>query len=116
MPYRPPPQPVAHPSEEWADAYAKWYHQRAPEYRIGNLVKRLEWEYPGSHNNLCWTAKTILGTYSVANEDGWYACLEDGMSWEWESPEDPRSYQNESAAQMACQEHFIREISKALAA
>lgn len=33
--YRPPPEPVACPNDEWADRYARWYEdERGPEYRV----------------------------------------------------------------------------------
>ncbi|WP_300009612.1 hypothetical protein [uncultured Roseobacter sp.] len=34
--FRPPPEPVANPNNDWADLYAKWFEDRSPEYR--------EWE------------------------------------------------------------------------
>lgn len=76
--------------------------------------KALDWDPPSDVSNGCWTAKCILGTYSVVFEDGWSAVLEDGLKWEWEPEEDPRSYSGPYAAQNACQEHFERTIRSAL--
>jgi transcriptional regulator with XRE-family HTH domain len=77
-------------------------------------VKPLEWEEPCREHNWCWVAKSILGTYSVANDDGWHADLEDGRAWEWEPEDHPRSYFGTSAAKEACQAHFDRTIRAAL--
>jgi len=77
-------------------------------------IMPLAWVEPSGSTNGCWVAKTSLGTYSVAFEDGWFATLEDGLKWEWEPEEDPRSYSGPVAAQKACQEHFERTIRSAL--
>lgn len=77
-------------------------------------VKPLEWQEPTKGTNGCWTAKCILGTFYVAFDDGWHAGLEDGLHWEWESEEDPRSYHGPLAAQRACQAYLDRCISSAL--
>lgn len=52
-------------------------------------VKKLEWQEPKKGTNGCWTARSPIGTYSVVNENGWYAVL-DGHAWgvdgfEWSS-------------------------------
>ncbi|MEO1564136.1 MAG: hypothetical protein AAFR98_11930 [Pseudomonadota bacterium] len=31
--YRSPPEPMSNPNNDWADKYAAWYDDRAPEYR-----------------------------------------------------------------------------------
>lgn len=75
--------------------------------------KKLAWKAPSAGNNSCWTADCILGTYSVVNEDGWHASLEDSVTltqWEWEPDEDRRSFVGEHAAQQACQDHFETQI------
>ena len=77
-------------------------------------VKPLEWQEPTQLNNGCWTAKSILGTFSVCFEDGWYACLEDGARWEWEPENDPRCYEGPYAAQAACQTLLDTRIRSAL--
>jgi hypothetical protein len=77
-------------------------------------IKRLDWQEPCAETNRCWVAKSVLGTYSVCCEDGWWAALEDGLRWEWAPDEDCRSYLGPHAAQVACQEHFNATIRSAL--
>ncbi|MEL7396995.1 MAG: hypothetical protein AAFN44_11530 [Pseudomonadota bacterium] len=39
--FRPPPEPMANPNNDWADKYAEWYENgRAPEYRLRLPVLR----------------------------------------------------------------------------
>ena len=48
------------------------------------LIVPLEWEGPSYDTNYCYVASTMFGTYSVVNEDGWYAMLDpyiDGFEW-----------------------------------
>jgi hypothetical protein len=87
--------------------------ERAEKAEAG-LVPSITWEEPNGSNNRCWVARTILGTYSVAFDDGWHASLEDGMPWEWEPENDPRTYSGPSAAQKACDDHHRGEILKAI--
>jgi hypothetical protein len=82
--------------------------------RANARPKALDWKEPSSTTNGCFVADSVLGRYTVVYEDGWYACLEDGLKWEWEPSEDPRSYLGPYAAQNACQEHFERTIRSAL--
>jgi len=83
--------------------------------REGYVIAPLDWEDPCRSNNRCWVARTVIGTYSVAHEDGWYACLEDGpVSWEWEPDLNPRCYAGPYAAQLACKEHYESILMGAL--
>lgn len=84
--------------------------------RLGyRAVRRLEWGEPCPSSNMCWTAKTAIGTYYVANDGGyWGAGLEDNLRWEWEPEDDPRSFRGPESAQSACQEHFASVIRSGL--
>lgn len=78
-------------------------------------IKPLEWDEPSKATNQCWVARTVLGTYSVCFEDGWYAVLEDGATcWEWDPEQDPRSYHGPHAAQTACRAHYESTLKQAL--
>jgi len=52
-------------------------------------VKKLEWHEPSEDTNGCWIAKCEIGTYSVVNENGWYAALDEkawgSKEFEWTS-------------------------------
>jgi hypothetical protein len=87
----------------------------APGGVVGVKIKPLVWREPDKLSNGCWTADCILGTFSVAFDDGWHACLEDGALWEWEPENDPRSYEGPFAAQAACQALLDSRIRAALA-
>ncbi|RUV07993.1 hypothetical protein EOA79_02580 [Mesorhizobium sp. M1A.F.Ca.IN.020.03.2.1] len=80
------------------------------------VVKPLEWHEPSSKNNHCWTADSQFGTYSVVNEDGWYACRDEAprdfyFEWSWRD----MSRDNLLTAQAACQADYERRILSALA-
>lgn len=78
-------------------------------------IPALDWEDPSSKNNQCWVARTIIGEYWVAFEDGWDAGLEDGpQNWEWEPEHDRRSYEGPHAAMKACQQHYLSVLESAL--
>ena len=78
-------------------------------------IPALDWEDPSSKNNQCWVARTIIGEYWVAFEDGWDAGLEDGpKNWEWEPEYDRRSYEGPHAAMKACQHHYSSALNSAL--
>lgn len=72
------------------------------------VIKSLEWEEPSRKTNGCWVARTVLGTYCVACEGGWwYAVMDEGFRhWEWEPPMDPRSYSGPQEFKDACQADF----------
>lgn len=79
-------------------------------------IAPLNWEAPSSRTNGCYVAKTIIGTYSVVNEDGWYACKEDGPEfWEFsfEDPEEIHSL-NPYPIMEKCREHYEQTIKSAL--
>lgn len=78
-------------------------------------VKPLIWSEPSKANNGCWTAESIFGTFSVGFDDGWHASIDDGLRWEWEPENDPRSYEGPSTAQAACQAFLDSRILSALA-
>ncbi|TIN83063.1 hypothetical protein [Mesorhizobium sp.] len=80
------------------------------------VVKPLEWHEPSSKNNHCWTADSPFGTYSVVNEDGWYACRDEAprdfyFEWSWRD----MSRDNLLTAQAACQADYEQRILSALA-
>lgn len=77
-------------------------------------VKALQWKEPSPRTNGCWVAESAIGNFSVGFDDGWHACLEDGLSWDWEPEDDPRSYGGPYAAQAACQQHLSSVILSAL--
>lgn len=77
-------------------------------------VKPLVWQEPSRETNGSWTAKCLLGTFSVAFDDGWHAELEDGLRWEWEPEQDPRSYNGPFEAQRACREFYETSIRTTL--
>ena len=79
-----------------------------------DAVKPLEWREPTRANNGLWIAESIFGTFSVGFDDGWHACIEDGIQWEWEPENDPRSYEGPFAAQEACQRYLETRIRSAL--
>lgn len=79
------------------------------------VIKPLVWQEPCRETNGCWTAKCILGTFSVAFDDGWHAELEEGLRWEWEPELDPRSYEGPSEGQRACWEFYEKSIRATLA-
>jgi hypothetical protein len=70
-------------------------------------VKPLEWEEPSASTNQCWTAKSPFGTYSVVNEDGWYAAREPEGFWEWNGD---RIIDTRHTAFTACQADYERRI------
>lgn len=75
-------------------------------------VKPLEWkEYPDQG---FWRADTVIGEYSVGFDDGWWAQLEGVEFWNWEPPEDPRSYLGPSAGMLACQADYTARILSVL--
>jgi hypothetical protein len=76
--------------------------------------KPLEWSEPARANNGLWIAESIFGTFSVGFDDGWRAGIEDGIQWEWEPENDPRSYEGPFAAQSACQAYLETRIRSAL--
>lgn len=99
------------------DDVAAWNRRASSEAPSGAepVVKRLEWEEPSSRNNQCWTAESPLGTYSVVNEDGWYAVRDDvprdfWFEWTWRD----MSRDNLLTAQAACQADFEARIRSAL--
>jgi hypothetical protein len=73
-------------------------------------VKPMVWENTGN----CWEAKTPVGTYSVGFDDGWWAELSGPVMWEWESPDDPRSYEGPHAPMLACTADYEPRIRAAL--
>lgn len=71
-------------------------------------VKPLQWkEYPNQGN---WRADTPVGEYSVGFDDGWWAQLEGVEFWNWETPEDPRSYSGPEAGMNACKADYETRI------
>ena len=77
-------------------------------------VKPLVWEYVSITNT--WQAKCELGEYSVGFDDGWWAQLEGATYWDWDSPEDPRSYIGPISAQFAAQADYQARILAAVEA
>ena len=75
-------------------------------------VKKLEWQEPTKASNGCWTAKCLIGTYSVVNENGWYAVLDEhawGLAgFEWSSTD--LSNDTRQTAFDAAQADFERRI------
>lgn len=86
----------------------------AEDAKPGVRIKPLAWDEIVRTGYTLWTAKSILGTYSVGFDDGWWACLEDGTLWEWNPDVDCRTLSGPSASQRACQAHFEAEIRSAL--
>lgn len=76
--------------------------------------KPIIWEEPCAKNNHVWVAETILGTYTVGFDDGWWGELYGHKCWDWEPEEDCRSYSGPYAAQQACEQHFKLAIQSAL--
>lgn len=79
-------------------------------------VRRLEWEEPTRESNGCWTAKSALGTYSVVNEGGWYACRDDiprDFYFEWSGEDMSRDTRDTAFA--AAQSDYETRIRSALA-
>lgn len=74
-------------------------------------VKALEWEVPSPFTNHCWIAKSPFGTYSVVNEDGWYAAREPGDFWEWNGD---RIIDTRDSAFRACEADYAARIRSAL--
>ena len=71
-------------------------------------VKPLQWkEYPNQGN---WRADTPVGEYSVGFDDGWWAQLEGVEFWDWQTPEDPRSYSGPEAGMRACKADYEARI------
>ncbi len=84
----------------------------APAARSGAVkVKPLEWK---DERNCECSAETVIGTYEVGFDDGWWAQLEGGVKWDWNPPYDPRSYEGPSAAKAAAQADYERRILAAL--
>ncbi len=84
----------------------------APSARSGAVkVKALEWK---DERNCECSAETVIGTYEVGFDDGWWAQLEGGVKWDWNPPYDPRSYEGPSAAKAAAQADYERRILAAL--
>ena len=76
-------------------------------------VKPLVWRYNPFSST--WEAKCSFGEYSVGFDDGWWAELGGGyVAWDWEPPEDRRSYHGPSAAKAAAQADYEARILSAL--
>lgn len=78
-------------------------------------VKALEWLEPSKKTNGCWTADSPFGTYSVVNEGGWWAILEDapwGKGFEWLGSD--MSKDTLHTAQSAAEADYERRIRSAL--
>lgn len=75
-------------------------------------VKPLVWE----ESINIWTAKTILGEYIVGFDDGWWCgCeLSGPVYWDWDPPEDRRSYYGPFAFIAAAQADYEARILSAL--
>ncbi len=94
------------------EAMAEWIYHHAPAARSGAVkVKPLEWK---DERNCECSAETVIGTYEVGFDDGWWAQLEGGVKWDWNPPYDPRSYEGPSAAKAAAQADYERRILAAL--
>lgn len=76
-------------------------------------VKPLDWK--DGRNCEC-SAETVVGLYEVGFDDGWWAQLEGGATWDWEPDRDPRSYEGPDAAKAAAQADYERRILSALQA
>lgn len=77
-------------------------------------VKPLEWEEATNiEDHSAWRAETIVGTYEVGFDDGWYSWLNDG-AWEWQPENDCRTYYGPSAGQAAAQIDYERRILSAI--
>lgn len=79
-------------------------------------VKALEWRGPTPESNGCHVAKTIFGTYSAVNEDGWYVTLDDhpwGQGFEWSAPDMRMTFDD---AAKAAQSDYEARIRSALSA
>jgi hypothetical protein len=100
-------------ASEFVEAVRSYAH---PAPAAGVKVKALEWEDPSPKNNNVWVARTVLGTYCVGCEGGWwYAVLDEGFRhWEWEPENDARSYSGPFAAQAAAQQDYEARILSAL--
>lgn len=74
-------------------------------------MKPLEWSGPTPESNGCHVAKTIFGTYSAVNEDGWYVTLDDhpwGQGFEWSAPDMRMTFDDAAKAAQADYEARIR--------
>lgn len=77
-------------------------------------VKALEWNEPTVSSNGCWTANTMLGTYSAANDPAWYVVRDEtprDFYFEWQS-EDMRDTLDDAKA--AAQADFDQRIRACL--
>ena len=75
-------------------------------------VKPLEWEHVTLTQT--WQAKSIFGEYAVGFDDGWWAQLGGYANWEWNAPDDPRSYHGPDAAKAAAQTDYDARILSAI--
>lgn len=78
-------------------------------------VKPLVWREPRAASNGCWTAESVLGTYSVVNEGGWYASRDDvprDFYFEWHGQD--MSADTLRTAQAAAQADYEQRIRSAL--
>ncbi|NTA10439.1 hypothetical protein [Agrobacterium tumefaciens] len=79
-------------------------------------MKPLEWSGPTPESNGCHVAKTIFGTYSAVNEDGWYVTLDDhpwGQGFEWSAPDMRMTFDDAAKAAQADYEARIRSALSA---
>jgi hypothetical protein len=77
-------------------------------------VKPLEFrEAEHIEDHAAWYAPSIIGEFVVGFDDGWYATLDD-WKWEWETEDDPRTYEGPDAGQEACQKYYESRILSAL--
>jgi hypothetical protein len=82
----------------------------------GEVVKPLEWQERRKETNWCWTAESPFGTYSIVNEDGWYACRDETprdfyFEWSWQD----MSRDTLETAKAAAQTDYETRILSALA-
>jgi hypothetical protein len=111
------PQCVGHyvPSRKTAEGNFQLALYRAPP-APSVAVKALEWSGPTPESNGCHVAKTIFGTYSAVNEDGWYVTLDDhpwGQGFEWSAPDMRMTFDD---AAKAAQSDYEARIRSALSA
>lgn len=88
-------------------------HIAALEAKLAERVKVKPLEWVDGRNCEC-SAETVVGMYEVGFDDGWWAQLEGGVTWDWEPDQDPRSYEGPGAAKAAAQADFDRRILSAL--
>jgi len=92
--------------EQAADAIEALARQLAE----GPKVRVLEWEHISKTDT--WQAESAFGEYAVGFDDGWWAQLDGPIYWDWEPPEDPRSYLGPEAAKAAAEaDHRARVLA-----